>query len=513
MNEHRRRPNRLFEILSMSSVAVAAVSFMVWLPRPAIPLIDGDVWWHIRAGEEVLDTGRIPHVDTWSIVGAGKDWTSQDWLSNIVLALGFRLGENGPTVLSLLFSLMAVAALVLLWWASRRRASGTGWLSPLIWLTIGLTVAGPTLGVRVQVVDLPLAAAALAVMWSYLARRRPVALLWLPLIALAWANLHAGWLLLFLLGGAVVVGEATDRAVGRRSESGPLTWKQIGWLAGALIGSLAAISLNPNGAELYLYPLVTSSIQAHRDFLAEWSAPDLSTLTGQLFAGFVAIGVLPTLVFAWKRMRTADVLILVGLTVMAATAARFLLVAGPIGAAIVAIGLGPVISRTRAGKAMEPVLTRMAAPPRTRRIGLVNLSLAVVISLTGVFVAAARVSPGAQHEAISQHMPVAAVDWIVANSPGVRPFNTYSWGGYLGLRRPDAPVYIDGRSDIYGDEPIRRYADAISLRTDPAVILDEHEIDYVLFNTDHPFADWLNESESWDRAYTDAQASVWVRRP
>jgi hypothetical protein len=108
-------------------------------------------------------------------------------------------------------------------------------------------------------------------------------------------------------------------------------------------------------------------------------------------------------------------------------------------------------------------------------------------------------------------MPVAAVDWIVANEPGNRPFNTYSWGGYLGIRRPDTLVYIDGRSDIYGDPPIRSYADAISLRTDPEALLDQHAIDHVLFNTEHPFADWLNASPDWSRAYTDPLASVWVR--
>ena len=53
---------------------------------------------------------------------------------------------------------------------------------------------------------------------------------------------------------------------------------------------------------------------------------------------------LPTLVFGRRRLRTADALILVGLTVMAWQAIRFLLIVGPIGAAIVAVVLSPVIS-------------------------------------------------------------------------------------------------------------------------------------------------------------------------
>ena len=497
--------------ITTAAVAIVAVAFMVWVPRPAIPLIDGDIWWHLRAGEETLSSGRIPSTDSWSIVGNGMAWTSQDWLSNVVSGLVFRVGDVGPTLLSLLFSLLVVGSLVLLWRGIGLRRAQTGWLSRLLWLTAGLTVAGPVVGVRIQVVDLPLAVASLLVCWHFLAHRRPLVLLWLPAIAVAWANLHAGWLLLFLLVGALVVGEALDRLVGRRLDPPPLSWRQIGTLAGAGPVALAGISLNPNGLALYLYPLDTASIAAHRDFLAEWSPPDLTTLPGWLFAGFVVLGVVPALLLGWRRMRLADGFILVGLVVMAATAARFLLVVGPIGAAIVAFTLAPVLARTGPGRAIGPVFQRMTRPPRSRAASSLNFVFASLFAIAGLGITAARISPAAQDAAIADHMPVAAVDWIVANDPGSRPFNTYAWGGYLGIRRPDTLVYIDGRSDIYGDAPIRAYADAISLRTDPSALMDAHELDHVLFNTDHPFADWLDDQSGWERVYRDPMASVWVR--
>lgn len=497
--------------LSTAAVAVVAVAFMVWIPRPAIPLIDGDVWWHLRAGQELLASGRIPSTDTWSIVGNGMAWTSQDWLSNVLSAAIYRIGQLGPTLLSLAFSLLVVGSLVLLWRGLSLRGTDTGWLSRLVWLTVGLTVAGPVVGVRVQVVDLPLAVATLVVCWHFLAHRRPAVLAWLPLISVAWANLHAGWLLMFLLGGAVLAGEAADRVLRRDLAPAALEWVQMGWLGGAGGLALLAIGLNPNGAALYLYPLETASIAAHRDFLAEWSAPDLGSLPGQLFAAFVLLGVVPALLLGGRRARTADILILVGLTVMSATAARFLLVAGPIGAAIVAMLLSPELARSRTGRRLGPIVDRMARAPRTGAAAATNLLLATVLAAVGIGITLARVAPAAQETAIREHMPVAAVDWIVANQPGSRPFNTYAWGGYLGYRRPESLVYIDGRSDIYGDGPIRAYADAISLRTDPGALLDAQEIDHVLFNTDHPFAQWLDDSPGWTRVHTDSLASVWVR--
>ena len=498
--------------LSLASIATLAFFFLVGLPRPAIPLIDGDVWWHIRAGQQVLSDGAIPSVDSWTIVSAGREWISQDWLSNVLLAIGYDVGEWGPTLLSIAFSMLVVASLWLLWRAIGTRYPQAGWLSRIVWLAAGLTVAGPVVGVRVQVVDLLLAVASVAVLWHFMAHRRAAMLLWLPAISVAWANLHAGWLLLFLLGGAVIVGEAVNRLSGRQLDAGPLRWTEIGWLGGALLAALAAIGLNPNGIALYAYPFETSAIQAHRDFLAEWSSPDIGSLPGQLLAAFIALGIIPTFVLAWRRMRLADALILGGLTVMALTAARFLIIVGPIGAAIIAVNLAPVLSRSVVGRHTSGVLRRMASAPRSRSLAAVNLGLAAAIMVGGIAVTLARTSPAAQEDAIGEHMPAAAVDWILANDAGERPFNTYAWGGYLGIRQPDTLVYIDGRSDVHGDAPIRTYADAISLRSDPQALLDEHRVDHVLFNTTHPFADWLNESPGWERAYTDAMASVWIRR-
>ena len=494
----------------MSAIAIVAFFALVAVPRASIPLIDGDIWWHIRAGETVLNTWAVPDVDTWSIVGAGMHWTSQDWLSNVVVALGDRLGLSGWVLLSVGFALLVATALVVGWRAVQLVDPEAGWLGRITWLAAGLTVAGPTLGVRVQVVDLPLAVASLWLLWRYRIDARVRWLVGLPIIALAWANLHAGWVLLFLLGGAVLVGEAVDGALGRRFEP-QLTRAALWRLAAALVVSLAALVVNPNGLALYLYPLETATIAAHREFLAEWSPPDFGTLPGQLLAVFVVVGVVPTLLLAWRRMRLADGLVLVGLTVMAMSAARFLLVAGPIAAIIIAAYLDPVISRTRVGRSTGTALTRMERPARTAGTGRLNLGLVILMVLGGVLITLGRAGPTAQRQLIGQHMPVAAVDWINAHDPGERPFNQYSWGGYLGLYRPQYPIYIDGRSDIYGDAPIRRYAETVRLERDPQVVLDDDRIDYVLFDRDTPFAHWLDESAAWERVYGDDLAGVWVR--
>jgi hypothetical protein len=492
-----------------AAIAIAAFFALVALPRPAIPLIDGDVYWHIHAGEAVLANWSVPRADSWSIVGEGMRWISQDWLSNVVLALAWNLGELGPSVASFIWALLVVLALALLWWAVRRRRPQSGWLGRIIWLGGGLVVAGPTLGVRVQAVDLTLAAASLLVLWSYVATRRRRWLIALPLLSVAWANLHAGWPFVFLLGGAILVGETADRLLRRPLAHEPMPWRDLGWLLAALAVSFAGIALNPNGLALYLYPFQTSSIAAHRDFVSEWQPPNPGTFIGQVFIVFSVVFVVPFLWLARRTIRLADALIILGLTLMTATAARFLIVA-PLTAAATVLYAEPLLAETRLGQAFGPVLRRLG----TSRAGLsgLNAGLVGLVVVIGFAVTWARVSPVAQRDMIADNMPVGAVEWILANDPGDRPFNQYSWGGYLGLMRPDHPVYIDGRSDIYGDAPIRRYAETVRLERDPEELFDADRIDFVLFDIHQPLAGWLNESDRWKRVYADDLAGVWVRR-
>lgn len=490
---------------------MALVAFLALvLSRATLPLIDGDVWWHLRAGDAVLLGHGVPRADTWTLVGQGLPWISQDWLSNTLMAAVDRAGATwGPTLLSLGFGLATAAAFALLA-AGLRRRGATGWLGTIGWLTFGLVVAGPVIGVRVQTLDLLLAAAVVFALWSYLVDRRARWLVSLPLLAVAWVNLHAGFPLLFLLGAGVIAGEGLDRLTGRRPPVSTLTPRQLTWLAGALLVAGGALLLNPNGAAIYGYPFATASLGAHRDFIFEWSRPDLSTFPGQAFFALLAIGVIPTLLVARRSMPAADALWLLGLTALALTAIRFVLVLGPIGAALCALHLGPRVARTRLGRSSRAVLERMSLPPRgvARHV---NAALAVLMVAGGIGIGLARSAPPVQAAAIREAMPVAATAWLAGQHPR-RIFNVYAWGGYIGREIPSALVYIDGRSDIFGDTPIRAYARAIGLQTDPGLLLDAYAVDHVVFWPDSPLGRWLDRAPAWRRVYTDSLAAVWARR-
>ncbi|HSM39020.1 MAG TPA: hypothetical protein VK838_06765 [Candidatus Limnocylindrales bacterium] len=498
--------------VAAATAAVAGFFAAAVFTRATWPLIDGDVWWHIRAGQEVLRSGAIPRVDTWSIAGAGREWTSQDWLANVILAIGENAGPWGETALSFLFGAFTVLAFWILWRAIALRRPEIGWASRVVWLSLGLVLAGPVMGVRVQVLDLLMATVVIWLLWRYLVDPRRRWLAGLPLVAVLWANLHAGWLLLFLLGGAVLVGETIDHFWGRNPVEGrPLRFRHLGALALALIASAAALVLNPNGVDLYAYPFYTVGITALSRYVMEWFPASLDSLFGWLLLGFAMVAVVPSLVFGRRYLRTADALILVGLTVMAWQAIRFLLIVGPIGGAVAAVVLSPVISRTAIGARVSPMLGRLARP-RRGALGIVNAALVVLVILVGVGVAFARTYPAAAEREIARGLPVAATEWIEANDPGNRVFNRYEWGGYLGQHRPNDPVFMDGRADVYGDELLQMYVRVIGVQGDPQQVFDRYAIDYALIPPDWKLAAWFDASPFWQRVYADDVAAVWVRR-
>ena len=269
----------------------------------------------------------------------------------------------------------------------------------------------------------------------------------------------------------------------------------------------AALALNPNGIDIYRYPLDTLGLGTLKAAIGEWQPARLDNLFGWLLLGFVVLGVAPTFLLAWRRLRLADALVLAGLTVMSVLAIRFLLVLGPVGGSIVALNLGPILSESRMGRGWGPILARLATPRRSPV--LVGLFWFLVVAGAGLSLL--RASPPSQAAEIAAVQPVEAVAWLQAHPQGSRIFNEYEWGGYIGLKMPEDPIFIDGRADVYGDQAIAEYVRTIGLEIDPQTTFEKYRIDHVLFPPDTPLGRWLDGQASWRRVFTAAGQAVWAR--
>src|SRR5690606_7827604 len=132
----------------------------------------------------------------------------------------------------------------------------------------------------------------------------------------------------------------------------------------------------------------------------------------------------PSLVLGWRNLRTADALVLVGLTAMAFAAIRFLLLVGPIGSAIAAVALAPALSASHLGRTAAAPIARLSERRRGRR-GWVHLGLVVMVMFAGVAATVARVTPAQQERAIATSLPADAAAWLDEQQLDGRMFNRY----------------------------------------------------------------------------------------
>jgi hypothetical protein len=90
-------------------------------------------------------------------------------------------------------------------------------------------------------------------------------------------------------------------------------------------------------------------------------------------------------------------------------------------------------------------------------------------------------------------------------------FNDYDFGGFLIFE--GVPVFVDGRIDLYGDDFMRAYAEALDARGDAlSRLLDRDHIAWTLLKPDAAAVAALDRDPAWERVYADASAVVHRQR-
>ncbi len=464
--------------------------------------VDSDLFWHLRAGEQTLATGRPLTVDVFSHTRAGEGWVNHSWLGQVTLALTWRAG--GWLALSLWVAVLAALGIAFVW----HSMDASPFLRPFV-IVLAATVAAPVWTPRPQLLSLTLFAALYWYLWRW--QKEPERPLWplVPYFAL-WGNLHGGYPLGLLLVGAYLAGGLADFLLGRET----LPWGRWRALAGwsALAG--LAVVLNPNGWRMWLIPFQTVGVGVLQAFISEWASPDFHQIGQQPFL-WLLLGTLAALAFSRKRATGFEVVSVTLFAWMGLTARRnfgpFALTAAPVLArhledVLVQIGMRlPERVRTRLEKEM-----RIPETPPARREAVFRLGVLAIFLGTALLKGYAVTRPAFVESVLRAQFPADAVAWIAANHPRGNLFNEYDWGGYLIWALPEYPVAVDGRTDLYGDSVLRRYLDARAARPGWETTLREWGVHLALLAPDAPLGAALRDAGWWE-VYRDDVAVVWTR--
>ncbi len=454
------------------------------------PTIDPDMWWHLRMGEEIVTQG-IPHHDIFSFTAAGHEIVAHEWGSQSLLWLAYSLG--GLKAAACVFALLPAIAFGLLYLACAGRPYLAGAVVGLAAFT-----ASPWFGVKPQLFNLVFLASFVLVLAR--ARRTRRLLLLLPVLTIAWANLHSGYLAGIALLLVCAAGDAVDLALGRP----PLfarDRRDVQLLAAIAVACAAAALLNPNGTRLIGYAVDTLRTPAFRTYIAEWRPSDLTRPAYWPFASMLVLtGVVLAFSPTWPTVTEA--LLAIGGAGAALASARhvplFTIVATPVVARHARMVLERA-SRSRVGAAV------LAPSTRSGRFGAVTLAGALLIAPLW---SAAKLRDNAA--IVAGAYPVGAVDFLAAAGiSSEHGYNAYDWGGYLIWR--GIPVFIDGRADVYGAPFFEYHLKTALAAADWSKPLDEQGCKWALVKRDGPEAGVLGVTASWCERYADAIARVFVR--
>jgi hypothetical protein len=484
--------------------AIYAVPIVVALRPVAVPVVDPDIWWHLRVGQWVCEHRAVPVTDPFSRYGADKPWVAYSWLYEVLVYRLYELfGLAGIVVYRVAMSLAVVAALHRL---IRRR-------EPRFLVATGLTgvsalALAPLFSERPWLFTILFTALTLDVLFDLHEGKVTLATWLLPIVYVLWANLHIQFVYgLFLLGLACLApwvdallerfpltpDPSPQRGEGRRIAPLSPLGRGVGGEGRILLLAgvcLLATLANPYHVQLYRVIMEYATQPGPFHCINELRALEFRETPDWvgLFLGAAAVFALGRR----QRLSIFEVLVLASAGIFAFRSRRDLWWLVLASAAILA-------SRERKGSD-ETIPGRFRA--RFIDIAAITLLLAGLISLV------------AWKRDLSEEnlrRKVASVFPAERDYPGPL-FNDFNWGGFLIWSLPQWPVVLDGRTNLHGDERILRigntWAAGPGWRDDP----DLESAGVVLADVQSPLGCVLGLDERFQLEYEDAIARVFVRK-
>ena len=488
--------------LSRLAVFVVAIGVLLFF---CPMLLDPDYYWHLETGRLIVQNRALPTADPFSFMYQGQHWVLHEWLFQLVLYLAYAgLGDIG---VRLLCAVTGAAFFGILFTTSWRLSGRAG-------VAIALTLAWllplyPFIEPRPQIATLLLFALFLRALLfaKYLDDRRLI--LWLPPLMAAWVNLHGG----YAVGLAVVwafAGMEWARLLMRAETAMPVA--QLRTLGIVAVLCLLASFLNPDGPAHLLYPFQIVNMEATKA-LSEWQPATLETLYGKLY--FLCAGLF-TLCLIYRRQRPDLTEIgLSGLMIAAGFASLrhvpFALLT-MIVLASWAVRSGLVLANPLASLAIRwrrPAMSDAALLGRTE--ALLNFGACALIVLGAAIYYPTLAAK--QDAMLRKAMPVGAVDFMQAQGIDGRMFNSLHFGGYLIHRFQGRQlVFIDGRTDLYGDRLFREHLDIERGRDGWDGLLDKYEIDLILCPPRAAVRKLLLDRGDFALVYEDQTAVILAKR-
>ncbi len=467
---------------------IVALLYCIPVSQAMVPVIDPDIWWHLRTGEWIFSHGQVPLTDPFSAYGSGKPWVAYSWLFEILVYVLFtKLGLMGILVFTV--SMSVLIALVL---HRALRKAGLPFTAEIFFVAIALGAMSSLLSPRPWLFSILFFIVELLILFHVKRTDKIASLLALPPLFVLWANLHIQFIYGLAVLGLFLV-EAFLLHLPSLSLS-PRVHPTVspGRVVILLLTCLAATLITPYNIRLYA-PIM--------EYIGQTGAfqivMELLPLSFRSFTDWLVLGltIVAAFVLGWQRawLPFPTLLLLMGIS-LAFRARRdvWVLVLG----ALFIIGEFGKFVRS------EPHFgfTKL-------RLICVILALTVAMYLIGLH---RHISEQRLKRGVERLYPVAAVKFINEKNYSGPLYNHFNWGGYLIWALPGLHVSMDGRTNLHGDQRIERSVNTWSgLRgweSDPELM----KARLVIGGVNHALTNLMRTDSRFRLVYEDAIAVVFV---
>jgi len=493
-------------------IFVALLGALVFTSLSVRLLGDAGIGWHIRAGQQILATHMVPHVDPFSSSMGTKPWFAWEWFYDVAVGeLETALGLNGvvwltsvviATVFALLFRLLTkggtnvLVALVLVLLALAAsmihflaRPHVLSWLFTLIWFWI--------LDASERSCSSGRGGQTRRWLWA------------LPLLMLVWVNVHGGFLLGFALLGIFWIGAVWNwlRAKGGQIEqafgkiaAGKRSWDLM-WVG---LLSLAASLVNPYGWKLHSHIASYLSDRFLMDHIVEFQSANFHGVAQQCFVVLLLI-TLATLAVRGRQLRVSQAFTVLFAVYTGLYASRNI----PVSSLLLAMVVGPLVPSTGLAGRFSQNMARIQSGLRGHLWPVFAIAITLWVAANG--------GRGGSNQIMDAHfdpkrMPVDAVIYLEKHEVPGPVLSPDYWGGYLIYQLyPKQRVVVDDRHDFYGDEFFKSYLKMVHVELGWQEFLLEHEVSCLLLPRNAPLTNILLETREWKPIYRDDVAIAFVR--
>lgn len=425
--------------LASSEIAIWAGVSCLFLMLPLVlikhaTIGDPDIWWHLRAGEWMIQHGSIIRFDPFSASTLGKPWAEYSWLFDVVADW---IVTRADLVSVIWFEVgMAVAVTAALFTLVRS-------LMPQFWGAVGITAAA-MFAISMFFQPRPLTFSCLfLILEIYLLLRAKRTgdskLLWsLPALFLLWVNIHIEFVNGLFVLGVFCIEPLIDIAcrVPQAMRTPIDTRNRRLWFV--LAACVAATLINPYGVGVYRTVLSYAHDSKILNVVMEMHAMQFRYLNDWFVLALTMMGC-----FALGRIRPFRPLWAVLLAWAAWMSFRAMREAD----LVVIFSVAIIALRWGQEEAGDHASYRLGTQMRFA------VGLAIVVAL----VAAAAIWPFSSQKLLSEvggQYPLAAAKNIRKNNLQGPLLNEFSWGGFLIYALPEIPVAMDGRVNVHGQDNV-----------------------------------------------------------